>query len=501
MDCRKGFWQVPICPEDQHKTAFSPGPGMGLYEFCRMPFGLTGAPGTFQSLMDRVLRGLNNVIVYVDDILIFSPDKASHLQHIQAVLERIQEHGLTSHGDKCIIGCSEVSYLGHTFSKDGMSPDPSKISVISNWATPTSVSDVRRFLGLASYYRQYKRAFSSIAEPLHRLTDKGQPFIWDSNCQDAFIALKRCLMSAPILKSPNFDLEFTLFTDASDTGVGAVLQQGDQVVAYGSKSLNQAEKNYSVIEKECLALVYGVKQFRHYLLGKPFVIFTDHNPLQWLSSQKMQGRLSRWALSLQEYDFTIKYRKGSSNQNADALSRLPDESSTVTELVCGPSSEELKYSQQQDPMLHRIVEHLGRSSLPPKGSAWTSTRAKRWIQLWPQLVLQNEVLYRKICLPVSRVDSLVVVVPPTLHSQYLEQCHDTPTAGHQGYAKTLGKLRECAYWIGMAADVHRYYDSCDTCHESKLSLPTHVPMINTVKPLNLASIKFSVFCILTPLVE
>jgi len=217
-----------------------------------------------------------------------------------------------------------VSYLGHVFSAAGMSPDPQKVSAVSNWTTPTIVEEVRKFIGLTSYYRRYIQGFSDIAKPLHKLTQKQAQFVWSDDCHATFNALKEKLVQAPILVYPQFDQTspvFVLQTDASSIGVGAILEQGGHVIAYASRTLNQAEQQYSVIQKECLAIVFALEQFKHYLLGRPFELLTNHAPLQWLSSQKMEGLLCRWALAMQEFYFTIKYRKGSQNGNADALSR------------------------------------------------------------------------------------------------------------------------------------------------------------------------------------
>ena len=185
--------------------------------------------------------------------------------------------------------------------------------------------EVRQFLGLASYYRKFIVNFSDIATPLNKLLEKQSKFIWDDECQISFNRLKDLLTNSPVLCYPSLDQDFILYTDASGNGLGAVLEQEGRVVSYASRTLTKAERNYSTIEKECLALVFGTKQFRHYLLGRKFKIVTDNCPLKWLSAQKMEGRLSRWALALQEFDFSIEYRSGSENLNADTLSRRPDQ--------------------------------------------------------------------------------------------------------------------------------------------------------------------------------
>ena len=321
LDLASGYWQIAVTPEDRPKTAFCPGPGMGLFQFTRMPFGLSGAPGSFQRLMDTVCRGLSFVTTYLDDVLIHSVSPKEHLQHLQEVFHRLRQAGLTLRGSKCQLGMSQVTYLGHVFSSSGMEPDPRKIAAVENWPTPSSVCDVQSFLGLASYYRRYVHKFADIAAPLHSLTQKNSKFYWNDSCQEAFVSLKRSLCRAPILAFPCFSADaapFYLQTDASAVGIGAILEQDGHVVAYASRSLTQAERNYSVIQRECLAAVYGMKQFRHYLLGRKFHLLTDHALLQWLSAQKMEGLLARWALAMQEYDFSIEYRKGSHNNNADA---------------------------------------------------------------------------------------------------------------------------------------------------------------------------------------
>eukprot|EP00731_Ephydatia_muelleri_P035282 Em0111g7a len=309
LDLHSGYWQLPVKEEDCIKTAFCPGPGM---EFCRMPFGVTGGPSSFQRLMDKVLHGLPFATSYIDDVLVHSPNMKCHLQHLQQVFERLANAGLTLRGSKCQLGLDKVHYLGHVFSEAGMSPDKEKIVVIKDWPIPKTVTEIRQFLGLASYYRRYIQQFVDIARPLHYLTEKTATFY------------------------PSLTKDFELQTDASAIGLGAVLEQDGHVVAYASRSLTHAERQYSVIERECLAVLYAVKQFRHYLLGRAFVLHTDHQPLQWLSAQKMEGRLCRWALALQEFDFTIKYRRGSSNANADALSRVPTIPSTCAGTVTVP---------------------------------------------------------------------------------------------------------------------------------------------------------------------
>ena len=224
---------MPVNPVDQEKTVFCPGPGMGLYEFCRMPFGLTGTPSSFQRLMDKTLSGLPFVTIYLDDILIHSDTVTTHAEHLKIVFQRIRDAGLTLRGAKCHIGLPSVRYLGHVFSAKGMSPDPSKIQDITDWPCPTTPTEVRQFLGLASYYRRYILNFSNIAAPLYLLTQNNVSFSWD----EAFRTLKAQLIQAPVLAYPCFDPcadEFVLQTDASAVGLGAILEQSGHVIAYAT---------------------------------------------------------------------------------------------------------------------------------------------------------------------------------------------------------------------------------------------------------------------------
>ena len=360
LDLHSGYWQLPVNPTDQEKMAFCPGPGMGLYEFCRKPFGLTGAPSSFQRLMDKTLQGLPFVTIYLDDILVHSSSEKTHKEHLEIVFRRLSEAGLTLRGPKCHIGMSSVHYLGHVFSASGMSPDPNKVQVVLDRPAPTNPTEVRQFLGLTSYYRRYIPNFANIASPLYSLTQTGATFSWTEDCISAFEALKQRLTDGPVLVYPSFcssATDFNLHTDASAVGLGAVLEQDGHPIAYASRALTSPERNYSVIQRECLAIVFALKQFRHYLLGRPFKLHTDHAPLQWLSAQKMEGMLCRWSLAIQEYDFTIMYRKGSSNTNADALSRLPPSPCAVTISLPHTFHKHLQDSQSKDSTLSKLVLH------------------------------------------------------------------------------------------------------------------------------------------------
>ena len=327
LDLKSGYWQLSVNEADRHKTAFVT--QSGLYEFNRMPFGLSMACATFQRTMEIVLAGLTYDIClcYLDDVIVFGRSLAEHCNRLESVLLRLREHNLRVKLTKCKFVAPKVHYLGHVISQTGIQPDPQKISAVSELPTPQSVKEVRSFLGLAGYYRRFIPGFATISAPLVRLTQKNVHFIWSAECDTAFTTLKTLLCSSPILSYPKFDRQFTLQTDASDFGAGAVLSQvNDQgletVVAYASKALSAQQRKFSATEKEAYAIVFGTQYFRVYLLGRPFEIITDHNALRWLHTMEPKGRIARWIMDLQEFQFTVRHRAGRLHTNADALSRL-----------------------------------------------------------------------------------------------------------------------------------------------------------------------------------
>ncbi|PNF18074.1 hypothetical protein B7P43_G03322 [Cryptotermes secundus] len=327
IDCASGFHQILVRAEDQQKTAFST--SQGHYEYKRMPFGLKGAPSTFSRLMSTVLAGIQGIkcLVYLDDIVVFGETLQVHNEKLREVLGRMRKHNLKLQPDKCEFLRKEVAFLGHVITKDGVRPDERKVEAVRNFPVPTCTRTLKSFLGLAGYYRRFLPNFSRIAKPLTELLKKNTPYVWDDKTDKAFNTLKELLITEPLLQYPDFTRPFVLTTDASNEAIGAVLSQGsigkDLPIAYASRTLNSAEKNYPTIEKELLAIVWGCKHFRQYLYGRKFTIVTDHRPLTWIFSVKdPSSRLLRWRLRLEEYSYEVIYKKGSENKNADALSRI-----------------------------------------------------------------------------------------------------------------------------------------------------------------------------------
>jgi hypothetical protein len=322
-----GYHQIEVAEQDRAKKAFST--KEGHWEYKRLPFGLKTAPATFQRMMNVVLSGLtgSRCFVFLDDIVVYARSLAEHDSKLREVFDRLRENNLKLKPEKCEFLRKEISYLGHVISENGVLPERTKTKVIEEYPTPQTVKQLRRFLGLMSYYRRFVQNFSHLAAPLHRLLKKDVAYEWTSEHEQAFQTLKGKLITPPILKYPDFDQPFILTTDASGEGLGAVLSQGeitkDRPVAFASRTLNQAEKNYSVTEKELLAIVWGMRYFRPYLYGRKFTVVTDHKPLTWIMNVKDPGsRLLRWRIKLEEYDYDVVYRKGALNTNADALSRV-----------------------------------------------------------------------------------------------------------------------------------------------------------------------------------
>lgn len=328
LDLASGFNQLLVNPKDIKKTAFST--PNGHYEYLRMPFGLKNAPATFSRLMNQVLTGLQGTqcFTYLDDVIIYASSLEEHNTKLKNVFDRFRANNLKLQPDKCEFLHKEICYLGHLITENGVKPNPKKISAIAEYPRPTNPKSIKQFLGLLGYYRKFINKFATIAKPLTYLLKKDVPFVWGLDQENAFQNLKSCLTREPILQYPDFTKPFALTTDASNFAIGAILSQGDigedLPVAYASRSLNNAECNYSTTEKELLAIVWATHHFRPYLYGQKFKIVTDHRPLTWLFNCKdPSSRLIRWRLKLEEYDYEICYKPGRVNANADALSRNP----------------------------------------------------------------------------------------------------------------------------------------------------------------------------------
>lgn len=327
LDLTRGYWQVPLTNRAKEKTAFST--PEGLFQYRVLPFGVHGAPATFQRLMDKVLRPHREyAAAYLDDILIQSPDWQSHLQRLEAVLGALREAGLTAKAAKCRLGQEDANYLGFTVGRGCVRPQTPKVEAITTWPRPNTKRQVRTFLGLVGYYRQFIPEFASLAAPLFELTktNRKSHFQWNEEAEEAFQKLKDALCHGPVLATVDYSLPLVLQTDASMVGLGAVLSQVkegiEQPIMYISRKLLKHERNYATVEKECLAIKWAIDKLRYHLVGREFTLVTDHAPLKWMSLNKdRNSRITRWFLELQNYKFKVEHRAGKLQGNCDALSR------------------------------------------------------------------------------------------------------------------------------------------------------------------------------------
>ena len=363
----------------------------GHFEFQVMPFGLTNAPATFQRLMDVVLRGLtlDSCLVYLDDVLVHSRTFKEHLCRLRAVFERLRTAGLKLRTEKCQFVRSEVPYLGHVVSAEGIATDPTKVDKVRNWPNPRTKTEVRSFINFAGYYRRFVPGFSTIAAPLHNLTTGHSKFTWTTEAERAFATLKEKLTEAPVLAFPRFSEQFRLKTDASDVGLGAVLSQiidgHERPIAFASKKLSATETNYSATKKELLAIKWGTAHFDPYLLGAPFVVVTDHRPLFHLNTMKHPaGKVGRWLHTLSQYTFTVRYKPGRLHVDADALLRM----CAVTTIPASANVAELRAMQEADDVLATVIARLrADEGRPPAEGVWRDGAHRRYRQLWDQLQL------------------------------------------------------------------------------------------------------------------
>ncbi|GBG86574.1 hypothetical protein CBR_g41636 [Chara braunii] len=365
IDLKSGYRLIEVDPADQHKTAFKTRDG--LYEFTVMPFGLTNAPATFQSLMDKVLREQIGrfVVVYLDDILIFSKSMEEHLKHLEEVLAILKKTQLHLNLEKSEFGKDSVIYLGHRLSAAGLEPEATKIEVIRDWPQPANIRELRSFFNLASYYRKFVPRFSIIARPLSQLTSKNVSYSWNAACTEAFRTLKEALVSYPELRIADPKLTFVVTTDASQYGIGAVLRQDDgnglRPLEYYSKRMPSVKVATSTYMRELYALRMALDHWKHYLLGRHFKVFSDHETLKWIKQQTtLSPTLLRWFHEIGIFYFELRHKKGCYNQVADALSRHPEYMTCLVKSydLRKKLKEELVEQTAKDPKLSSILEQL-----------------------------------------------------------------------------------------------------------------------------------------------
>jgi hypothetical protein len=489
LDLYKGFWQVPVRRQETAKTAFSTPDGH--FQFRRMPFGLCNAPATFQRLMDSVLGEMKwrECLVYMDDDLIHSESFEGHLDRLDRVLAALGEAGLKVNPRKCVFGTDSTTYLGFRVSKEGVSADPEKVKAISNLVPPTSVKEVRRFLGMVGFYRTCIVDFARLSVPLTSLLRKGVQWKWGEAEEDSFRRLVDSLRKAPVRGHFDPALPVVLHTDASYEALGAVLSQnqsgGERVLHFCSRRLTAEESRWHSNELECLAVVWALQKLRTYLYGRSVTVRTDSTVARALKTKKdLTGKQARWLEVIAEFgsDLTIEHCPGRSNVVADALSRSA-EADAVT-VPCGTAAlltchialhpsrmaaEEVALRQGSDEGIRAVVETL----LSP-GSE----------QAGGDFRLFDGLLYRRSDGPGLRWR---LVVPKCLRFQIVKACHDEPTGGHGGQEKTLNRVRERFWWAGMAKFVNRYVDGCPFCQSRKV--PRRLPQ-GMLEPIRVPELPF-----------
>ena len=450
LDLNSGYWQIPMDPASINKTAFTC--KFGTFEYLRMPFGLTNAPATFQRTMDEILdpfirEGL--VVVYLDDICIMSKKAKDHERDVMRVCETLATHRMKLSHDKCQFDQRSIAFLGHRVDYYGIHTDQAKCQAYINWGTPKNTRDVRAFMGAVGYYRRFIPQFAEPVAVLAKLLKKNEKFHWDSEHQEAMDKLKKLMASAPVLRPPDFTKPFLVVTDACDFAIGGALMQvhngREHPIRYWSRTLQPAERNYHTTEKEALAVVQCMKQFRAYVLGSKTTVFTDHQALkQVLTAPRPSGRVARWAAALMEYDFDIRHRPGTKNCLADSLSRDPALRSVAVEIG----------ERDIDDLLVDVKKYLcGHGELVTQPTGWS----RRILKIAPKTyVKNNELFYRK-----NDKISVLAIVSKNKRKELLREVHDG--TGHFGEKTTLEFITGIAWWPGIRKDTLDYVQSCDTC--------------------------------------
>ena len=481
LDLSHAYQQLLLDAESRKYTTINT--TKGLFQYQRLPFGVSSAPAIFQRTMDSLLQDLPGVVVYLDDVLVTGDSEENHLENLNRVLERLEAAGVTLKESKCVFLAPSVEYLGHVIDKDGLHPSPEKLRTIREAPEPHNISELKSFLGLLNYYSKFLPNLAVVLSPLYRLLKKDVKWSWTEEHSASFQNAKDLLQSSTLLVHYDSQKELILSGDASNYGLGAVLahkmENGlEKPIAFASRTLSPTEQRYSQLEKEGLAIIFAVKKFHQYLSGKPFTIYSDHQPLKYLFSESRQvpvmaaSRIQRWALTLGAYEYTIQYRPGSKMCNADALSRLP--------LPDGPSDAQIPSPGDVDFLLNHLSEAIVTAS---QISVWTEkdpvlSRVHHFIlHGWPSSTSESELQpYFNRRDELSVVNGCVlwgsrVVVPPAGRDIVLEQLHDT----HPGISKMKALARSYVWWPGLDKAIESKVQQCEVCQTNRPS-PSKAPL-------------------------
>lgn len=457
LDFRSGYHQIRMAPEDQHKTTFRT--HNGLFEFLVMPFGLTNALATFQSLMNKIFAHLlrKGVLVFMDDILIYSKTLEEHHSLLKQVFEILQQHQFFIKMSKCSFAQTTIEYLGHIISAQGVATEKAKVEAVQNWPVPTNLKQLRGLLGLAGYYRRFIQHYGHISRPLTALLKKGTSFVWTSETEAAFRALQQKLIQAPVLALPDFTKSFVLETDASDIEVGAVLMQEGHPIAYLSKPLSPRNQTLSTYEKECIAILMAIDKWRAYLQHQKFSIFTDHISLLHITEQRVTSKLQHKALmKLMDLNFTIHYKKGITNAAADSLSRCFPKKSVCAVSESVPSwLSRLQEGYLEDPQAQQLLTELSLSSSPNTDYSLVDGIIRHKGRVW----VGNNI---------------------TAQQHILQALHSSGIGGHSGVTVTYSRVKHLFSWPKMKDTIQQYVQQCDVCQKAKSE---HVKLPGLLAPL------------------
>ena len=477
LDLKSAYHQLELHKDSRGLTAFIT--HEGLYQYCRVPYGLSSAPAAFQKMMKVILCGLQGVQCYLDDVIVYGSSQAAHDTYLQAVLHRVQDAGLKLNTEKCLFRQTALDFLGFRLSPDGLEPNDSHVTAILHAPAPTDAPSLRSFLGLSAWYSKFIPNYASVVEPMRALLRKNTEFTWTEEAQQSFEQVKHLITSGTALKLFDPNKRTVVSTDASDYGLGAVLTQvnnagEEETVAFASRSLSDAERKYSIVEKEALACVWAAEKWRVWLWGRKFLLRTDHQALTTLLTTKGNNRaglrIARWSARLLEFNYDVEYRPGSENDVADCLSRLPlpgtdmDFTETVESVAAIMTDtdaiplEEFKAACHSCPVLAKLCAQI------PK--PWPGRKSAVDPDLQPYYMIRDEL---------SIVDDCIVrgtyrlVVPESLQKQLIDIAHET----HQGIVRTKQRLRELYWWPRMDRQVDALIKECTTCRQNDKSAVTH----------------------------
>ena len=480
LDLQSSYWQTALHEDDKQKTAFST--DKGHFEFERMPFGLRNAPSIFSRLMSVALAGLIglSVFVYLDDIVVISKTQEEHFRILESVFCKLREANLRLSLKKCKFFKPKIKFLGHEINSQGIAIHPDHIDPIKNYPCPKNKKDVQRFVGFFAYFRSFVQNFADIVSPITDLLKNENKFAWNEEQERAFNKIKGLLLSASILKYPDFSQKFYLFTDASNTAIGAVLMQKDndklKPIAFSSRSLSNTERRYSTTKREALAIVAALKNFRHLVLGYEIEVFTDHQPLRVLFQSKLDtGAIGRWALIVQEFSLKITYIKGKANILADTLSRIysqaleePEtgsEENDIIDFVAAIddahmwSKHELMDEQRKDEFCNKILDFLevqGRSGKKPKIKGLNNF-----------CIVDKVLMYRKVVKRCGTEDTVCcTVIPKSLEAKAILYVHASAWSGHLGSDRTWVKANRYFFFRKMRTKINKFINNCAECQQA-----------------------------------